>query len=285
VFLDAKTGAGQDRAVPIVDRLARLLADHRALMNPPESGLRFPEAGIRSRPASSGGLRNRAALTWKEAGLERLGFHEGHRASYASGTARRDALGVHTCAKELRNRPAGHARAKDLSVVPRRIRTVKGPPVLALVLAALLAVGCDAEQTQDGAPARTEVPAREVLSRSPYLGVSCRTPNSFACDRVGLAVWLREPAVKVDAEIAGQRLQLDDPEWSGAAKEGQRAEFAGFLQPAGLIDGPLRVTADDGPDRWIGRKPVSASVDLRIARQDGTTTTTTVEVGLSPGWG
>src|SRR3954453_23491694 len=67
-------------------------------------------------------------------------------------------------------------------------------------------------------------------------------PNSFACDRVGLAVWLREPAVKVDAEIAGQRLQLDDPEWSGPAKEGQRAEFAGFLQPAGLIDGPLKVT-------------------------------------------
>ena len=61
--------------------------------------------------------------------------------------------------------------------------------------------------------------------------------------------------------------------------------FAGFLQPAGLIDGPLQVSPDAGSDRWIGRNPVFATVDLRIIRDDGATTTTTVEVGLAPGWG
>jgi hypothetical protein len=79
-------------------------------------------------------------------------------------------------------------------------------------------------------------------------------------------------------------VELDDPEWSEPAEDGERRMFAGFLQPAGLIDGPLQVTPDDGPDRWLGREPVSAAVELRIV-DGGATTTTTVEVGLSPGWG
>lgn len=117
------------------------------------------------------------------------------------------------------------------------------------------------------------------------MGVSCPIGNSFACDRVGLAVWLREPATRVDAEIADRELKLDDPEWSGPAEDGQRRMFAGFLQPAGLIDGPLKVTPDRGPDRWIGRTPVSAPVELWIVGKDGAISATAVEVRLSPGWG
>lgn len=83
VFLDAKTEAGQNRTVPIVGRLATLLADHRVLMNHPETGLLFPGASDKSRPASAGRLRNRAAAAWKKAGLEPLGFHEG-RHTFAS---------------------------------------------------------------------------------------------------------------------------------------------------------------------------------------------------------
>jgi hypothetical protein len=152
--------------------------------------------------------------------------------------------------------------------------------------AASLAVGCGGggsagEAIDDGV---TQIPASQVLSREPYLGVSCMVSNSFACDRVGLAVWLREPATSVEATIAGREFELDDPEWSGPGDDGERRMFAGFLQPAGLIDGPLRVTPDDGPDRWIGRNPVSATVDLRIV-DGGTTATTAVEVRLSPGWG
>jgi hypothetical protein len=115
--------------------------------------------------------------------------------------------------------------------------------------------------------------------------VSCHVANSFACDRVGLAVWLREPAARVEAAIEGREVSLDDPEWSGPAHDGERRMFAGFLQPAGLIDGPLEVTPDAGPMRWIGREPVSAVVELRIVDADANTTTTKVEVGLSSGWG
>jgi len=125
---------------------------------------------------------------------------------------------------------------------------------------------------------------KEILRRDPYMGVSCRVPNSFACNRVGLAVWLREPAVRVRAAIAGRAFSLDDPQWSGRAQH-ERRTFAGFLQPAGLIDGPLQVTPDAGPDRWIGREPVSAPVKLWIVRDHGPPITTTVHVRLMPGWG
>jgi len=147
------------------------------------------------------------------------------------------------------------------------------------VIAAGLVCGCgDSEDV-------AHLPAADVLSREPYMGVSCHVANSFACDRVGLAVWLREPAARVEAAIEGRELSLDDPEWSGPADDGQRRMFAGFLQPAGLIDGRLEVTPDAGPMRWIGREPVSAAVELRIVDGDANTTTTKVEVGLSPGWG
>lgn len=110
-------------------------------------------------------------------------------------------------------------------------------------------------------------------------------PNSYACDRVGLAVWLEAPATRVEATIARRELALDDPEWSGPLKDGERQMFAGFLAPAGLIDGPLGLTEDDGPGRWIGREPVSAPVELRIERADGSVVTTRVEAELSAGWG
>jgi hypothetical protein len=160
---------------------------------------------------------------------------------------------------------------------------------LAIMLAAAFAAGCGGDSQQDsgggGEDQLARASAEELLGRDPYMGVSCRIPNSFACDRVGLAVWLREPAVAVEAVVAGRPFELDDPEWSGPFEDGERRMFAGFLQPAGLIDGPLQVTADDGPDRWIGRESVSATVQLRIVRDGGSATTTTADVQLSPGWG
>ena len=163
-----------------------------------------------------------------------------------------------------------------------------------MLAVAAVAVGCG-DQDDDGqagtgsvagpAEESVEVPAQEVLRRDPYVGVSCPEPNTYACDRVGLAVWLEEPAVRVDAAIAGRELELDDPEWSGAAERGQRTMFAGFLQPAGLVDGPIALTDDDGPGRWIGREPVVAPVELEVTDPDGGTTTTRVDVTLSAGWG
>jgi integrase len=83
LVLDAKTKAGQNRTVPIVDRLATLLADHRVLMNHPTSGLLFPGAWDSSRPACPGGFRNRAKRAWRKMGLVPLGFHES-RHTFAS---------------------------------------------------------------------------------------------------------------------------------------------------------------------------------------------------------
>lgn len=82
-FLAVKSRAGQDRTVPIVDRLATLLADHAVLVDHRTTGLLFPGAWDQTRPASAGGLRNRAAAAWTEAELSPLGFHEG-RHTFAS---------------------------------------------------------------------------------------------------------------------------------------------------------------------------------------------------------
>jgi hypothetical protein len=64
------------------------------------------------------------------------------------------------------------------------------------------------------------------------MAVACHIPNSIACDRVGLAVWLRHPALSISATIAGAPLQLNNPDWSGPARHGRRRMFAGFLHPA-----------------------------------------------------
>lgn len=57
-----------------------------------------------------------------------------------------------------------------------------------------------------------------VFAEAPYMGVSCHLPNSIACDRVGLAVWLWRPAT-VSATIAGAPLKLNDPHWSYVARD------------------------------------------------------------------
>jgi hypothetical protein len=126
-----------------------------------------------------------------------------------------------------------------------------------------------------------------VLAGSPYMGVACQQPNSTVCDRVGLAVWLRRPAVAVEATIAGRPLKLDNPLWSAKPHRGRRTMFAGFVQPAGLVD-DLHITPDPGPLRWWapsnGNAP-SPRVSLRIDYGSGRTLVTQLNVYLSAGWG
>jgi hypothetical protein len=153
--------------------------------------------------------------------------------------------------------------------------------LLAAPVAVVLATGFgDAGGVEPPAPSITEVGAADVLARDPYLGVHCKVPNTYACDRVCLAVWLRDPAARVDAELAGHEFALDD-----RAYEPVERMFTGCLQPAGLIDGPLQVDDDDGPGRWIGREPARADIALRIVGSDGTRETLTTNVGLAPGYG
>jgi hypothetical protein len=64
-------------SVPIIDRLAALLADHFVLLNHPSEGLIFPSVENLERPTDPAILRRRANKRWDNAGLDRLGFHEG----------------------------------------------------------------------------------------------------------------------------------------------------------------------------------------------------------------
>lgn len=124
-----------------------------------------------------------------------------------------------------------------------------------------------------------------VFVRDPYLGVACHIPNSIACDRVGLSVWLRRSAV-VTATIAGASLTLDNPHWSYVAGHGRRAVYvyAGFLQPAGLTT-RLSVLPSPGTSSWDGGYAPSPLVRFRIEYGAGKVLFTQEHVFLSAGWG
>jgi hypothetical protein len=117
------------------------------------------------------------------------------------------------------------------------------------------------------------------------MGVACHIPNSIACDRVGLAVWLQRPAT-VSATIAGAPLKLNDPTWSYVARSGRRAVYvyAGFLQPAGLTT-RLHVTPEANTPTWLGSNAPSPTVWFRLDFGRGKVVITHENVFLSAGWG
>lgn len=166
---------------------------------------------------------------------------------------------------------------------------------IALVLGGLLAAGAvylasagngvaPSSQSHSWHPQATTTAPDDLLRRVPYMGVACPTPNSFACDRVGLYVYLREPAVRVEARIEGRDFDLDVPDWVEAG-EARARDFVGFLQPAGLLNGPLQLSPDATGGRWIGREPVSATVSLWVLRDDGAALKSRLKVPLMAGWG
>jgi integrase len=77
------TKSRKPRRVPVIERLATLLADHLVLLNHPSDGLLFPSANNPTWPTDPAVLRRRAYKRWEEVGLDRLGFHEG-RHTFAS---------------------------------------------------------------------------------------------------------------------------------------------------------------------------------------------------------
>ena len=157
----------------------------------------------------------------------------------------------------------------------------------ALAVAAAVGLGGCADDTDHreiaSPPPARERPAASLLSRQPYLGVACPVPNSIACDRVGLAVWLRTPARRVSATIGRQRFALDDERW----RHDTRGDaHIGYLQPAGLSgDGPLAVRADEPPHRLVRGGVVRPLIRLRITLAAGRTVVTRTRADLHPGWG
>jgi hypothetical protein len=127
---------------------------------------------------------------------------------------------------------------------------------------------------------RRPLPRRLLLRREPDLGVKCRRANSIACDRVGLAVWLRTPARRLTATIDGRTFSLRPP----ASRDGY---WEGVLTRAGLLmpGSALHVTPDRGRYYWAGRHPVRAVLRLAAIEADGTPAATDVAVDLRPGYG
>lgn len=132
----------------------------------------------------------------------------------------------------------------------------------------------------------------KVFAQDPYMGVACHIANSIACDRVGLSVWLRRPAI-VTATIAGASLKLNSPDWSYVTHDsrGKLYVYAGFLQPA-KITTHLHVEPDRGsPSTWGANPrippalPPPPTVRFRIVYGHGDVVFTQQHVWLSMGWG
>ncbi len=172
---------------------------------------------------------------------------------------------------------------------------------VAVGVAAGLTSGGSGSNSSDSLPAASVAPAA-VLAGSPYMGVACPVANSIACDRIGLAVSLKHPAVSVTATIAGARLAMNyrgDRVYRGTSP---RTEFDGFLQPAGIVSRfhvkPVEGTVVDTThghvqvaerrQMWFGDVrdyPAPVPVRLTIHEQGGRTLITRTELGLATGWG
>jgi hypothetical protein len=125
--------------------------------------------------------------------------------------------------------------------------------------------------------------ATALFSQSPYMGVACHIPNSIACDRIGLTVWLRRPALSVTATISGRSFALENRMWSGPVRHGLRTQFAGFLQPAGITS-RLGVTTERGA-YWDGSGTPDPLVVLEITRPGQAPVQAWTNVSLMAGWG
>jgi hypothetical protein len=178
----------------------------------------------------------------------------------------------------------GEARTRQRKRRRRVAWTLVG--VVACVIAMRVAMVGLGSTTADSGTIPTVSPSA-VFARAPYMGVHCPLANSIACDRVGLAIWLRRPAVHVRATIAGQPLVLD---WFGdeyrVGPTPARRELDGYLQPAHIV---TRLGVHPSPaGRWYGSQAGSwpaPLVRLTITFVDGQRVMTQVRVPLSAGWG
>lgn len=163
----------------------------------------------------------------------------------------------------------------------RRLGTLSAVGILVLALAGIMAFR--GSEPRDRARSASPRPAVLALPKPPGIGVACpAAPNSIACDRVGIAVWLAHVPKRVNAVIGGHSVRLR------AAQPHSRdcpCFFTGYLQPAGLLDGALRVTPDAGRYRWYGRHPVTATMRITAITANGARAISTRRVELAPGWG
>lgn len=131
---------------------------------------------------------------------------------------------------------------------------------------------------------RRPLPRSLHLPRTPYLGVACPTANSIACDRVGLAIWLKTSPLRLSATLDGHTVHLRRPRTRTRTRDGY---WEAFLHPAGLLTPgrALHVTPDRGRYHWEGRHPVTAVIRIDAVLANGAKATRYVAVDLRAGYG
>lgn len=132
--------------------------------------------------------------------------------------------------------------------------------------------------TLSGCPA-SGAPRRLASSALPFLGVACGTPNSIACDRVGVGVNMTGAAL-VMVEVAGRWVTLSPPTDSP-----NDHLWLGYLQHAGLRHWALDVGIPAHATRWFGTPEVQPPVTVQAFFDDGTVGTWTGRGFLHPGFG
>ena len=132
--------------------------------------------------------------------------------------------------------------------------------------------------TLSGCPA-ARAPRRLQSTAFPFLGVVCGSPNSIACDRVGVGVNI-DAATLVMVEVAGRFVTLSPP--TDAPNDHL---WLGYLYKAGLRHGPLDVRISPHAIRWFGTPEVQPPVTVDVFFQDGTVGTLTGRGFLHAGFG
>jgi hypothetical protein len=133
-------------------------------------------------------------------------------------------------------------------------------------------------------PGTVVVAPAAVFAQDPYMGVHCPAANSITCDRLGLALWLKRPALAVTATINGRALAMNRFGDQLVAPGRPRTEFDGYLQPAGLRTS-IGVHPIAGTDLWDGDPTPYPMVWLLIDYGAGHRVLTHLRVPLAAGWG
>lgn len=117
-------------------------------------------------------------------------------------------------------------------------------------------------------------------SALPFLGVACPTPNSIACDRVGIGVHFSRKATLVVVQLAGRLVTLSPP-----TDPPPDDLWLGYLLDASLRHGPLKIHIPTGKRLWLGTPEVWPRVRVTAFFSDGHAATLTGTVLLHPGFG
>jgi hypothetical protein len=129
------------------------------------------------------------------------------------------------------------------------------------------------------------VAADALLAQMPYLGITCGT---IGCDRLGLSIWLRRPALSVTALVAGRRLTLDtrDAMQYDRALARQRRMFVGYFHARSLF---RNLHVGPAPTVYWWASPSTdwpnPIVLIRVDYSGGRAVTTRLAVPLESGWG